>query len=98
MKRNLWRKILFNPLFGLTVTGWFLMLFVQDIQTYQNLQTQIRANSVLLNEAKAQQEELETQKKNLTNPDYLEFLARGKYHVTREGEQVFVFPKLSSQE
>ena len=31
-------------------------------------------------------------KTNLTNPDYVEYIARGKYLVTKEGEQVFKFP------
>ena len=31
-------------------------------------------------------------KQNLTNPDYVEYIARGKYLVTKEGEQVFKFP------
>ena len=31
-------------------------------------------------------------KQFLTNPDYVEYIARGKYLVTKEGEQVFKFP------
>ena len=44
--------------------------------------------SAALDEKKA---ELETTKENLTNPDYIEYLARGKYLVTKDGEQVFKF-------
>ena len=36
-------------------------------------------------------EELEETKENLENPDYIEYLARGKYLVTKDGEQVFKF-------
>ena len=35
---------------------------------------------------------MEKAKQNLTNPDYVEYIARGKYLVTKEGEQVFKFP------
>ena len=41
---------------------------------------------------KQKKEELEKTKQNLTNPDYVEYIARGKYLVTKEGEQVFKFP------
>ena len=40
----------------------------------------------------SKKKELEKTKQNLTNPDYVEYIARGKYLVTKEGEQVFKFP------
>ena len=39
-----------------------------------------------------QKEKKALSSKNLTNPDYVEYIARGKYLVTKEGEQVFKFP------
>lgn len=41
--------------------------------------------------------ELEKTKKNLSDPDYIEYIARGKYLVTKEGEQVFKFPSSSDK-
>ncbi len=79
----------------LLASGWLVMLGISDIQTYWTLSSEVKANTQLLEATRAQQEKLEATKKNLTNPDYLEFVARGKYHVLREGEQVFVFPSLS---
>ncbi len=79
----------------LVASGWLVMLGISDIQTYWTLSSEVKANTELLEATRAQQEKLEATKKNLTNPDYLEFVARGKYHVLREGEQVFVFPSLS---
>lgn len=77
------------------LTGFFVMGIVQEFQTYFNLKSEVRANQVLRDETIQLQQTLENEKKNLTNPDYLEFVARGKYHVSRSGEQVFVFPSLS---
>lgn len=39
-------------------------------------------------------EQSETARENLDNPDYVEYIARGRYLVTKEGEQVFKFPSL----
>ena len=41
---------------------------------------------------------LEETKQKLTNPDYIEYIARGKYLVTKEGEQVFKFPSSEDEE
>ena len=43
-------------------------------------------------ELSSKKKELEKAKQNLTNPDYVEYIARGKYLVTKEEEQVFKFP------
>ena len=44
------------------------------------------------------QDDLETTRENLDNPDYIEYIARGRYLVTKEGEQVFKFPTLQETE
>lgn len=82
----------------LMIAGAFVTAAFQDVLTYYNLNMEIKANTELLEKTKAEQEQLETTKKNLTNPDYLEFVARGRYHVSKSGEQVFVFPALSQAE
>lgn len=70
----------------------------QEIQTTFSLKGQIRENlkeSAQLDEKK---KELETTKENLSNPDYVEYIARGKYLVSKEGEQVFKFPSIDLKE
>ena len=62
----------------------------QEIQTTFALKSEIRNN--LKESAKLDDE------KNLSNPDYVEYIARGKYLVSREGEQVFKFPSIDLQE
>lgn len=99
-KRRFSRKLL-NRLAGIGVfslyvgSGALVIAAANDLGTFFQLRNEISANEVLLEQTKTEQEELETTRKNLTNPDYLEFVARGKYHVSRYGEQVFVFPELS---
>lgn len=70
---------------------------VNDIRTYQNLQESISDNRRLLAKTKEEEQQLELTKRNLTNPDYLEFVARGRYYASRPGEQVFVFPDLAKE-
>ncbi len=79
------------------ISGFFLFQSAQEVQTYFSLRTAVQENAVKLEQAAEEQTQLEDQRRNLTNPDYLEFVARGKYHVSRQGEQVFVFPSLDEE-
>lgn len=95
-KKKPWYKNKYTYIGMLLVSSFFVAMTCRNFIVFFNLQSQISANELLLAEKENEQEELETKRRNLTNPDYLEFLARGKYHVSRQGEQVFVFPSLSS--
>ncbi len=88
-----WHKGLFLSA-AVLATGYFLGSNIADVYTLIALKSEIRANEARLEEVSAQKEELETTKKNLTNPDYIEYLARGKYLVTKDGEQIFKFPAI----
>ena len=79
----------------LGLSGGMIFASLNEVRTYYDLTMEIKANTELLEKTRQEQETLENTKKNLTNPDYLEFVARGRYHVSRDGEQVFVFPALS---
>ncbi len=83
---------------GLIVVA-FLLAFsaLNDVRTYHNLKESISDNRRLLAKTKEEEEQLELTKRNLTNPDYLEFVARGRYYASRPGEQVFVFPELAQE-
>lgn len=75
----------------------FLLASFGDVRTYQGLQEALGSNRRLLIKTKEEEEQLELTKRNLTNPDYLEFVARGRYYASRPGEQVFVFPQLAQE-
>ncbi len=83
---------------GLIALSFFLAFSVlNEVRTYQNLKASISDNRRLLAKTKEEEEQLELTKRNLTNPDYLEFVARGRYYASRPGEQVFVFPDLAQE-
>lgn len=85
--------------FGLLILSVFLCyLGLQDVSTTISLKESIRENLAESAELDSKKEELETTKENLSNPEYVEYMARGKYLVTKEGEQVFKFPSVDLQD
>ena len=66
----------------LVMSGFLIMGGLQQLSMTHELKSSIVQK----------EKELEKAKQNLTNPDYVEYIARGKYLVTKEGEQVFKFP------
>lgn len=79
------------------ISALLLLGIYSDVSTTHMLQEEIAENEIIRNEVKAQKENLSTQKERLSNPDYIEYLARGKYLVTKYGEQVFKFPSIEKE-
>lgn len=79
-------------------TGYMTWSGIQDLKTTAELKLSIEENKKKSKELSKTQDELESTKEKLTNPDYIEYIARGKYLVTKEGEQVFKFPSSSDSE
>lgn len=80
----------------------FLIVFmlgsiVSDLATTSALQSQIDENEALAEEVRDKNERLTSTKDKLSNPDYIEYLARGKYLITKYGEQVFKFPSIEEE-
>lgn len=71
---------------------------IQDLKTTAEIKLSIEKNKTKSKELEEIKQELEETKQKLTNPDYIEYIARGKYLVTKEGEQVFKFPSSSTEE
>ncbi len=78
-------------------SGLLIWSGVQDLKTTIDLKNSISENKVVSQELADELSELKQTKKNLTNPDYMKYYARGEYMVTKEGEQVFKFPSSDSQ-
>ena len=68
---------------------------ISKILTTIEINNSIEDDKQKSKELTEQLDELNEEKTNLTNPEYLEYLARGKYLVTKSGEQVFKFPSLN---
>ena len=71
-------------------SGFSPVLWFHFSETIQKAHTSHQSKEK--KELSSKKKELEKAKQNLTNPDYVEYIARGKYLVTKEGEQVFKFP------
>lgn len=65
---------------------------VKQLMMTQDLKASIQQKKEEKKSLNSKKKELEKTKQNLTNPEYVEYIARGKYLVTKEGEQVFKFP------
>ncbi len=72
--------------------GFFSVASFNEIKTTFELRRSIQESNVKLKELKSKRAKLESKKKKLQDPDYIEYIARGKYLVSKEGEQVFKFP------
>ena len=73
----------------LVMSGFLIMGGLRQLSMTHELKSSIVQKE---KELSSKKKELEKAKQNLTNPDYVEYIARGKYLVTKEGEQVFKFP------
>ena len=76
----------------LVMSGFLIMGGLQQLSMTHELKSSIVQKEKENKELSSKKKELEKAKQNLTNPDYVEYIARGKYLVTKEGEQVFKFP------
>lgn len=76
----------------LVMSGFLIMGGLQQLSMTHELKSSIVQKEKAKKELSSKKKELEKAKQNLTNPDYVEYIARGKYLVTKEGEQVFKFP------
>ena len=64
---------------------------LSELKTMYDLHRSISDTQQKQSALNAEKKELKKKKKNLSDPDYIEYIARGKYLVTKEGEQVFKF-------
>lgn len=99
-KRTQKKKGLFHVLFYVFLAGASAFLIwegVMELKTTVELNNSIKETKLRIRELEKQKSELEKKKKDLSDPDYIEYIARGKYLVTKEGEQVFKFPSAGEQ-
>ena len=56
------------------------------------LKDEITSSEEMINSLENQKDDLSKEKQNLENPEYVKRFARGKYMVSKPGEQVFKLP------
>ena len=74
------------------ISGYFLHHCALDVLTTFQLKEQIAQNKSQISELEDEQTALQEQKEKLQDPEYLKYMVRGKYLVTKDGEQVFKLP------
>lgn len=62
-----------------------------EVSTYFALQKELEEVSQKLQEIKKQEEKIKEKRDLLENPGYIKRYARGKYLLTKDGEQIFKF-------
>ena len=76
----------------LVMSGFLIMGGIRQLAMTYELKASINQKQKEKKDLSTKKKELEKTKRNLTNPEYVEYIVRGKYLVTKEGEQVFKFP------
>lgn len=64
----------------------------QDVYTTIQLKKEISESQAMVDDLENQKASLTKEKTNLENPDYVKRFVRGKYLVSKPGEQVFILP------
>lgn len=75
----------------------FLSYFAfQDFMTTMKLKKEISNSEAQITNLENQSKELASEKTNLEDPEYVKRYARGRYMVSKPGEQVFKLPSKDS--
>ncbi len=72
----------------------FLLSVYSEIQTTMALKAQVEEARAQLETVQKENDYLVVQKEKLNDEDYIQSYARGKYSVSKEGEQVFYLSPL----
>ena len=68
----------------------------QELQTMLQLKESIANDQHEIADLKQQESDLSEEKAKLEDPEYLKYMVRGKYLVSKDGEQVFKLPSSDS--
>ena len=69
----------------------------QELQTMLQLKEGIASDKSEIADLKQQVTDLSDEKEKLEDPEYLKYMVRGKYLVSKDGEQVFKLPSSDRQ-
>lgn len=74
-----------------------LYMVFQEGMTTLRLQQELSEVQAKLQEVQDENRYLTTEKEKLQDPDYVETYARGKYQLSKDGEQIFYLPENSEK-
>lgn len=92
-KRHLFKT--FISLVAIFVACFLIYAASSDLIMTMKLKEEISSSEDMINSLEQQKSELTKTKENLENPEYVKRFARGKYMVSKPGEQVFKLPAKS---
>ena len=90
------KKAHLRPLTKLFLLGVILFLLVQVIgqaRTYFSLKSQLADAKEKLQKVKDENNQLNSEKEKLQDPDYVASYARGNYLLSKNDEQIFYLPE-----
>ena len=77
----------------IVASGFMLYAAIQEASTTLKLQQQLSDVQAKLQEVQDENKYLNSEKEKLQDPDYVETYARGKYQLSKNGEQIFYLPE-----
>lgn len=77
----------------IVASGFMLYAAIQESSTTLKLQQQLSDVQAKLQEVQDENKYLNSEKEKLQDPDYVETYARGKYQLSKNGEQIFYLPE-----
>lgn len=78
------------------VSCFLIYIASSDLYLTMKLKKEISSSEDLITNLESQKKSLGDEKSNLENPEYIKRFARGKYMVSKPGEQVFKLPSKSN--
>ena len=89
-KRNKLKTFL--SLAAIFIACFLIYAASSDLMMTMKLKDEITSSEEMINSLENQKDDLSKEKQNLENPEYVKRFARGKYMVSKPGEQVFKLP------
>lgn len=87
----------FFSLAAIFVAAFLVWLAGEDFVTTLNLKKEISDSEAMIIDLESQQAQLADEKTKMEDPAYVKRYARGKYMVSKPGEQVFKLPSKDAE-
>lgn len=85
----------FFSLLAIFLSCFLIWIAAEDLVTTLRLKKEISTSEEMISSLESQQKDLTKKKENLEDPEYVKRYARGKFMVSKPGEQIFKLPSKS---
>lgn len=96
VKQNVIKCLVCLCLIGLTAYFWSCIN--KEVSTTFSLMADLKASQQELEKLQGEKEHLQAEKEKLTDENYVSSVARGKYLITKDDEQIYELPSVNSGE